>query len=71
MCQVTASGDGVNLLASKPLLIFWNMETGKPRRLLVTGLGDLWIDANGQAVWLLSNNKYAPAVTAIMAAQAN
>ena len=58
MVQVATSGDGVNPLASETLLIFRSLEGGHQRRLLVTGLGDLWIDANGQAVWLLSNNKY-------------
>ena len=72
MVQVATAGNGVNPLASETLLIFWNMEDGHQRRLLVTGMGDIYMETGrGAAVKIGSNNKYFSACAAILKARAN
>ena len=43
MVQVAVSGHEVNTLA-EVLFLFWSLEDGHQRRLLVTGMGDVWME---------------------------
>lgn len=64
MCQVA-------VLGSDTLLIFWNLGTGKQRRVLIDATGAAWMDADGRAVKIAANNKYSAPCLAILQARAN
>ena len=71
MVQVATTGDGVNPLASETLLIFWSLEDGHQRRLLVDGLGNVWMETGrGGAVKIGERNKYYNAVAALLRGRA-